>query len=95
MAEREHIITSERLQELDALYEQREDMGIMGLRPTQWNALVDALRAIRRMVEAGITVKIAGTTTELHTWEEFYGWAHGRYHMLEDGADRWIGHDVD
>jgi hypothetical protein len=29
----------------------------------------------------------------LRTWQEFYNWAHGRYHMLEDGYDSWIGDD--
>jgi hypothetical protein len=30
----------------------------------------------------------------LRSWQEFYQWAHGRYHMLEDGADKWIGDDA-
>jgi len=29
----------------------------------------------------------------LRTWQSFYDWAHGRYHMLEDGHDSWIGDD--
>ena len=32
-----------------------------------------------------------GTETILTTWQSFYDWAHGRYHMLEDGYDSWIG----
>ena len=49
--------------------------------------------ALRRLVEAGVTVKIEGTQTVLTTWQDFYEWAHGRYHKLEDGYDRWIGDD--
>ncbi|RRR67386.1 MAG: hypothetical protein EI684_19090 [Candidatus Viridilinea halotolerans] len=87
----EHTITLAKLAHLDALYEQREGLG---QRPTQWGTLVEELRAIRRLVEAGITVSIEGTATVLTTWQDFYAWAHGRYHMLEDGYDSWIGDDV-
>ena len=88
---KEHILTIERLKELDALYEEREDMG--GRRPTRWGTLVSELREIRRLVEAGVKVKVEGTQTVLNTWQSFYDWAHGRYHMLEDGYDSWIGDD--
>ena len=50
-------------------------------------------REIRRAVEAGVVVKVEGTQTVLKTWQSFYDWAHGRYHMLEDGYDSWIGDD--
>ena len=86
----EHTVTLEKLQYLDALYEERDDTGNGG-RPTQWGALVDELREIRHLVEAGVEVKVEGTDTVLTTWQEFYEWAHGRYHMLEDGYDSWIG----
>lgn len=89
----EYTLTIERLQELDALYEEREDMGALGRRPTRWGTLVSNLREIRRLVEAGVKVKIEGTETVLTTWQGFYDWAHGRYHMLEDGYDSWIGDD--
>lgn len=46
---------------------------------------------IRRLVEAGVKVKIEGTETILTTWQSFYDWAHGRDHMLEYGYDSWIG----
>lgn len=46
---------------------------------------------ICRVVEAGVVVEIDGTT--LNSWGSFYTWAHGRYHMLEDGYDSWIGDD--
>lgn len=82
-------ITVDHLKELDALYEARSPTG----RPTDWGLLVEELRAIRRTVEAGTAVKIEGTDTVLRTWQGFYSWAHGRYHMLEDGYDRWIGDD--
>ena len=93
MSEREHTITVEMLKDLDALYEAAEDMGILGQRHTLWGVLVEELRKIRRLVEAGVTVKIEGTQTVLITWQGFYDWAHGRYHKLEDGYDRWIGDD--
>lgn len=86
---KEHTITLETLKELDALYEERED--VAGGRPTRWGTLVSELREIRHLVEAGVEVKVAGTDTVLTTWQGFYGWAHGRYHMLEDGYDSWIG----
>jgi hypothetical protein len=86
----EYTLTVERLQELDVLYEERDDLG---QRPTGWGTLVSELREVRRLVEAGVKVKIAGTQTVLTTWQSFYAWAHGRYHMLEDGSDSWIGDD--
>ncbi len=81
-------ISSEELKELDELYEARSPSG----RPTSWGALVEELRAIRRTVEAGTVVQVEGAGA-LRTWQEFYTWAHGRYHMLEDGYDSWIGDD--
>ena len=88
MPESSPIISAETLRELDALYEARSDSG----RPVYWDRLVEELRAIRRRVEAGVAVQVAGGPT-LRTWQDFYSWAHGRYHMLEDGADHWIGDD--
>ena len=90
----EHTISLEKLKELDALYEEREDTGGLGPRPTGWGWLVEELREIRRAVEAGVVVKVEGTQTVLTTWQSFYDWAHGRYHMLEDGYDSWIGDDA-
>jgi hypothetical protein len=84
----EYTLSIERLTELDALYEQRSPGG----RPTGWGMLVEELREIRRAVEAGVVVQIEGDQ-RMQTWQEFYAWAHGRYHMLEDGYDRWIGDD--
>ena len=49
------------------------------------------MREIRRAVEAGVVVEIDGR--KLKSWASFYDWAHGRYHMLEDGYDSWIGDD--
>jgi hypothetical protein len=88
MNKSEHTITIEMLKELDELYEQRENG-----RPTSWGSLVHQLRQIRRLVESGVRVKIEGTSTVLTSWTNFYSWAHGRYHMLEDGYDSWIGDD--
>ena len=94
MNRREHTLTLARLKELDALYEETEDMGVLGRRPTRWGTLVEELREIRRLVEEGVTVKVEGTQTVLKTWQGFYDWAHGRYHALEDGYDKWIGDDL-
>ncbi len=93
MSGKEHTITIELLKDLDALYEETEDMGVLGRRHTGFGILVDELRKIRRLVESGVRVKIEGTETVLTTWQDFYDWAHGRYHKLEDGYDRWIGDD--
>lgn len=93
MSEREHVITVEMLKELDALYEDAEDVTPGMQRHRLWGVLVEQLRKIRRLVEAGVAVKIEETQTALVTWQDFYTWAHGRYHMLEDGYDRWIGDD--
>ena len=90
---RDHTISIETLRELDALYEEREDTGVLGRRPARWGGLVEELREIRRAVEAGVVVKVEGTQTVLNTWQSFYEWAHGRYHALEDGYDSWIGDD--
>ncbi|MFN0109255.1 MAG: hypothetical protein ACKVZH_10420 [Blastocatellia bacterium] len=93
MSDREHTITIEMLKELDALYEETEDLGVLGRRPVHWGTLVEELRMIRRLVETGVKVKVEGTQTVLDTWQNFYAWAHGRYHALEDGYDSWIGDD--
>lgn len=85
---RSYALTSDQLRELDALYEARSPSG----RPTGWAALVEELRELRRAVEAGVAVTVEDDGL-LRSWQEFYQWAHGRYHMLEDGSDRWIGDD--
>lgn len=80
-AEAPRLITAEELAQLDALYADR-----------LWATLVEELRAIRRLVEAGAVVRVEGGPA-LETWKEFYEWAHGRYHRLEEGSDHWIGDD--
>lgn len=82
------VISTADLAALDAMYAARSPSG----RPTSWLALVEELRRIRRIVEAGQVVQVEGVGP-LATWQEFYAWAHGRYHMLEDGCDPWIGDD--
>lgn len=82
-----YTVTAERLQELDELYDARGESG----RPTDWGILVAELRGIRRAVEAGVVVEVDGN--KLKSFGSFYSWAHGRYHMLEDGYDDWIGID--
>lgn len=93
MSAPEHTLTPEKLKQLDALYADDADAPMHVQRNRNWGLLVEELRAIRRQVEAGVAVKIAGTPTVLTTWQEFYAWAHGRYHLLEEGADHWIGDD--
>lgn len=85
---RDYTISAEKIRELDSLYEDRAETG----RPNQWGTLVEELRQIRRAVEAGVVIQIEGENLILN-WQNFYGWAHGRYHMLEDGYDKWIGDD--
>ena len=83
-----YTLTADRVSELDALYDSRTPSG----QPDGWAMLVEELREIRRAVEAGVVIQVAEGPT-LRSWQEFYTWAHGRYHMLEDGADKWIGDD--
>ena len=85
----DYTFSAEKIGELDAMYEERADSG----RPSSWGMLVEELREIRRAVEAGVVVNIQGEQPIL-SWQNFYCWAHGRYHMLEDGYDKWIGDDL-
>lgn len=85
----DYTISAEELRELDELYAERSESG----QPVGWSSLVTGLREIRRAVEAGVVIKVEGGQT-LRTWGQFYHWAHGRYHALEDGSDRWIGADA-
>jgi len=89
----EHIINIERLKKLDGLYEEKQDMGVLGQRATGWGTLVSELREVRHLVEAGVKVKVEGTQAVLTSFQKFYDWAHGRYSKLEDGHDSWIGDD--
>ena len=76
----EHTLSDKDIQEMDEEYENRE-----------WRALVAGLRDIRRAVEAGVVVHAEGK--KLKSFESFYTWAHGRYYLLEEGYDSWIGDD--
>lgn len=58
---------------------------------SSWGSLVETLRTIRRAIESGVIVHADGR--KLDGWSDFYEWAHGRYHLLEDGHDAWIGDD--
>jgi hypothetical protein len=74
-----HTISEQELHELDAAYAGHS-----------WRWLVEALREVRRAVEAGVVVYVDGT--ELRSFQGFYDWAHGRYHALEDDVNTgWIG----
>lgn len=83
----QYKVPAEHLQELDLLYEERDDAG----HPTSWGILVAGLRDIRRAVDAGVVVEVDGK--KLNRPGSFYSWAHGRYPLLEDGYDSWIGDD--
>jgi hypothetical protein len=83
---RQHEISARELRKLDELYESRGNDG----RPDCWGPLVEGLREIRRACEANVRVIVEGKTLNARN---FYSWAHGRYHMLEDGYDKWIGSD--
>lgn len=80
-------LSDEKLQEFDALYEERSEDG----HPTDWGILVGVLRGVRRAIEADVVVEIEGK--KLKRVGSFLTWAHQRYHMLEDGYDSWIGDD--
>jgi len=82
-----HSISEKELRDLDSLYESRNEHG----HPDGLNALVEGLREVRRAVEAGVEVEVEGRV--LKDFNTFYTWAHSRYHMLEDAADKWIGDD--
>ncbi len=84
----EHTLTREQLADLDAWYDELSPTG----HRISWGLLVEALREIRRAVEAGVAVHVEGGET-LRTWAGFYDWAHGRYHKLEESFDKWIGND--
>lgn len=61
MSAKEHTLTPEMLKDLDALYEDAEDVTLRMPWHRHWGSLVEELRAIRRLVEAGVVVKIAST----------------------------------
>ena len=86
--QQEYTLSVARLKELDSLYAERSPSG----QPVSWGILVEELRELRRAVEAGVVVQVEDGP-RIGTWQGFYDWAHGRYHMLEDGYDRWIGDD--
>ena len=86
-----YTVSDEKLQAFDALYEKREDMGELGLRPTGWGVLVEELRELRRAIEAEVVIEIEGRN--LKRVGSFLTWAHERYHLLEEGYDSWIGDD--
>ncbi|MGD9934636.1 MAG: hypothetical protein AB7T37_13100, partial [Dehalococcoidia bacterium] len=81
-------LSAQEIAELDASYDAVDE----NRRPTSWGWLVHELRGIRRKVESGVVVQVE-EGPELRSWSDFYQWAHGRYHSLEDGYDKWIGDD--
>ncbi len=82
------IMPDGELANLDALYDQRDEAG----RPTEWGTLVEKLRRIRRSIESGNIVRVHDGV-ELQSVLEFHTWAYGRYKLLEEGYDSWIGDD--
>ena len=81
-------LSVEKTTELDALYAERSASG----QPTAWGLLVERLRELRRAIEAGEVVQIAGGPT-LRSVLDFHRWAYERYKLLEEGYDSWIGDD--
>ena len=84
-------ISKQQLQSWDAMYEEREDMGALGMRPTRLGSLVENLREVRRAIEAQVFIEI--DNRQLHNVGSFLKWVDERYHMLEDGYDSWVGDD--
>ena len=78
----EFTIEEKKIAILDATYQNPEERCY----------LIEELREIRRAVEAGVVIRI-GQDRVIKSWQQFYGWAHERYHILEDGCDKWIGDD--
>jgi hypothetical protein len=85
----EHTIPACTIREFDELYQEQLDDG----RRIGWATLVAELREIRRAVEAGVLIRIEGEDASIKSWQAFYDWAHGRYPVLEEGSDSWIGDD--
>jgi hypothetical protein len=83
----EYTLSAEKIEAFDALYDEQSPEGFH----SGWRLLVEELREIRRAVEAGVVIHIDGGEP-LNSWQSFYNWAHGRYYLLEEGADEWIGH---
>lgn len=83
---RQHEISARQLRELDDLYRSQGEHGY----PDCWEMLVKSLREIRRVCDANIPVTVEGKVLNARN---FYSWAHGRYHAIEDGCDKWIGDD--
>jgi hypothetical protein len=82
-------LSAAELMELDELYTIRDASG----NPTHaWGVLVEELRKIRRTVEAGEVVQIAGGPA-LQSVLDFHTWEYNRYKLLEEGWDSLIGND--
>jgi hypothetical protein len=81
-------LSNAQLMELDALYAERGALG----RPSSWGLLVERLRELRRTIEAGQAVQIAGGPAPPSVLD-FHSWAYERYKPLEEGYDSWIGDD--
>lgn len=90
MAER-IVLSHQRLEEMDSLYDEMVDMGVLGMRPTRWGELVEILRRYRRAIEADVVIEVEGR--EIRSVMSYLQWAHARYHALEDGYDSWYGDD--
>ena len=53
-----------------------------------WDWAVQALRDIRRAIDAGALIKIG--SKKFTSTGNFYTWAHKRYRLLEEAPDKWI-----
>jgi len=81
-------LSAQELAELDALYAERDASG----RASAWGLLVARLREVRRAIESGEVVNVADGPKLLSVLD-FHAWAYGRYKLLEEGYDSWIGDD--
>jgi hypothetical protein len=76
------------LKDLDALYAERSASG----HPSAWGSLVERPRELRRAIEAGQVVQLAGGPA-IRSVLDFHAWAYERYKLLDEGYDSWIGDD--
>lgn len=81
-------LSARELAELDAFYAERDASG----RPCSFRIVVESLRKVRRAIEAGEVVEVAGGP-KLSSVLDFHQWAYARYKLLEEGCDSWIGND--
>lgn len=77
-------LSPEKLAHMDACYEKTNEQGqLIG-----WTELVNDLRNLFRLIDAGVTIQIGKKHFEAFT--PLYSWAYARYRALEEGYDEWF-----